>query len=113
MLCCGIVFGQANKDVITSIEETSKGIIISQQFNSLELETIAEEGETFYKLNMGEELLSSEKVGQADLPTYNCLIEIPFCSDIVIEQKILSKETINLKNGFKIYPKQCQRQQKQ
>jgi hypothetical protein len=106
MLCCGIVFGQANKDVVTSIEETSNGIIISQQFNSLELETIVEEGETFYKLNMGEELLSSEKVGQADLPTYNCLIEIPFCSDIVIEQKILSKETINLKNGFKIYPKQ-------
>ncbi|MEE1143572.1 MAG: C25 family cysteine peptidase [Bacteroidales bacterium] len=91
-LFLGITFGQEIK--------------ISQQFKDLELETITFNGQTYYTLNMGEELLSSNKVGQADLPTYNCLIEIPFCSDVVIEQNILSKETINLKNGWKIYPKQ-------
>ncbi|MEE1111700.1 MAG: C25 family cysteine peptidase [Bacteroidales bacterium] len=91
-LFLGITFGQEIK--------------ISQQFKDLELETITFNGQTYYTLNMGEELLSSNKVGQADLPTYNCLIEIPFCSDVIIEQNILSKETINLKNGWKIYPKQ-------
>ena len=91
-LFLGITFGQEIK--------------ISQQFKDLELETITFNGQTYYTLNMGEELLSSNKVGQADLPTYNCLIEIPFCSDVVIEQTIISKETINLKNGWKIYPKQ-------
>lgn len=92
-LFLGITFGQEIK--------------ISQQFNDLNLETTTFNGQTFYTLNMGEELLSSNKVGQADLPTYNCLIEIPFCSDVVIEQNIISKETINLKNGWKIYPKQA------
>ena len=106
-LFLGVSYGQINKEVNISIEETSKGIKISQQFNDLELETMTFNGETFYKINMGEELLSSHKVGQADLPTYNCLIEIPFCSDIVIEQKILSKQTINLRDGFNIYPKQA------
>lgn len=91
-LFLGITFGQEIK--------------ISQQFKDLELETITFNGQTYYTLNMGEELLSSNKVGQADLPTYNCLIEIPFCSDVIIEQNIISKETINLKNGWKIYPKQ-------
>ena len=91
-LFLGITFGQEIK--------------ISQQFKDLELETITFNGQTYYTLNMGEELLSSNKVGQADLPTYNCLIEIPFCSDVVIEQTIISKETISLKNGWKIYPKQ-------
>ncbi len=91
-LFLGVTFGQ--------------GIKISKQFNSLELETITENGQTYYTINMGEELLSSNKVGQADLPTYNCLIEIPFCSDITIEQTILSSQTISLKNGYKIYPKQ-------
>ncbi len=91
-LFLGIAFGQEIK--------------ISQQFKDLELETITFNGQTYYTLNMGEELLSSNKVGQADLPTYNCLIEIPFCSDVVIEQTIISKETISLKNGWKIYPKQ-------
>ena len=92
-LFLGITFGQEIK--------------ISQQFNDLNLETTTFNGQTFYTLNMGEELLGSNKVGQADLPTYNCLIEIPFCSDLVIEQNIISKETINLKNGWKIYPKQA------
>ena len=105
-LFLGVSFGQVKNEVTTSIKENAKGITISQQFNDLELETITHNGETFYKINMGEELLSSHKVGQAELPTYNCLIEIPFCSDVVISQKILSKETINLKNGFKIYPTQ-------
>ncbi|MBO7276599.1 MAG: T9SS type A sorting domain-containing protein [Bacteroidales bacterium] len=106
MLFFGLTNMQAQKQVSTSIEETSKGIKISQQFDFLKLETISENGQSFYKIDMGEELLSSNKVGQADLPTYNCLIEIPFCSDIKIEQNILSKETINLKEGLKIYPKQ-------
>lgn len=105
-LFLGVCFGQVTKEVNTSIKETAKGIKISQQFNSFELETVYENGETFYKINMGEELLGSHKVGQADLPTYNCLIEIPYCSDIVIDQQILSKETINLKNKYKIYPTQ-------
>lgn len=107
MFFFGLSSSQAQKDVVTSIEETSKGIKISQQFNKLELETVVENGETFYKINMGEELLGSHKVGQADLPTFNCLIEVPFCSDIEIEQKILEKETINLRNGFKIIPTQA------
>ena len=63
-LFLGITFGQEIK--------------ISQQFKDLELETITFNGQTYYTLNMGEELLSSNKVGQADLPTYNCLIEIFF-----------------------------------
>ena len=91
-LFLGITFGQEIK--------------FSQQFNDLKLETITSNGQTYYTINMGEELLGGNKVGEADLPTYNCLIEIPFCSDINIQQTIVSKETINLKNGYKIYPKQ-------
>lgn len=91
-LFLGITFGQEIK--------------FSQQFNDLKLETITSNGQTYYTINMGEELLGGNKVGEADLPTYNCLIEIPFCSDINIQQTIVAKETINLKNGYKIYPKQ-------
>lgn len=91
-LFLGITFGQEIK--------------FSQQFNDLKLETITSNGQTYYTIDMGEELLGGNKVGEADLPTYNCLIEIPFCSDIKIKQTIVSKETINLKNGYKIYPKQ-------
>lgn len=91
-LFLGITFGQEIK--------------FSQQFNDLKLETITSNGQTYYTINMGEELLGGNKVGEADLPTYNCLIEIPFCSDINIQQTIVSKETISLKNGYKIYPKQ-------
>lgn len=88
----GITFGQEIK--------------FSQQFNDLKLETITSNGQTYYTIDMGEELLGGNKVGEADLPTYNCLIEVPFCSDINIQQTIVAKETINLKNGYKIYPKQ-------
>ncbi len=91
-LFLGITFGQEIK--------------FSQQFNDLKLETITSNGQIYYTINMGEELLGGNKVGEADLPTYNCLIEIPFCSDINIQQTIVSKETISLKNGYKIYPKQ-------
>lgn len=91
-LFLGITFGQEIK--------------FSQQFNDLKLETITSNGQTYYTINMGEELLGGNKVGEADLPTYNCLIEVPFCSDINIQQTIVSKETISLKNGYKIYPKQ-------
>ena len=89
-LFLGITFGQEIK--------------FSQQFNDLKLETITSNGQIYYTINMGEELLGGNKVGEADLPTYNCLIEIPFCSDINIQQTIVSKETISLKNGYKIYP---------
>lgn len=91
-LFLGITFGQEIK--------------FSQQFNDLKLETITSNGQTYYTINMGEELLGGNKVGEADLPTYNCLIEIPFCSDIKIKETVVAKETINLKNGYKIYPKQ-------
>lgn len=91
-LFLGITFGQEIK--------------FSQQFNDLKLETITSNGQTYYTINMGEELLGGNKVGEADLPTYNCLIEVPFCSDIKIKETVVAKETINLKNGYKIYPKQ-------
>lgn len=91
-LFLGITFGQEIK--------------FSQQFNDLKLETITSNGQTYYTIDMGEELLGGNKVGEADLPTYNCLIEIPFCSDIKIKETVVAKETINLKNGYKIYPKQ-------
>lgn len=91
-LFLGITFGQEIK--------------FSQQFNDLKLETITSNGQTYYTINMGEELLGGNKVGEADLPTYNCLIEVPFCSDIKIKETVVAKETISLKNGYKIYPKQ-------
>lgn len=52
-LFLGITFGQEIK--------------FSQQFNDLKLETITSNGQTYYTINMGEELLGGNKVGEADL----------------------------------------------
>ena len=100
-----ILFGtkeESNTKII--INESLIDLSGNQRFDFLELETITTEAGSFHKLNMGNDFVSSNKIGQADLPVYTYLIEIPFCEDIVIEEKIKNSQTFNLQT--KIYPVQ-------
>jgi hypothetical protein len=97
-----ILFGtkeESNTKII--INESLIDLSVNQRFDFLELETITTEAGSFHKLNMGNDFVSSNKIGQADLPIYTYLIEIPFCEDIMIEEKSIEDELlIDNKNKY-------------
>ena len=100
-----VLFGtkeESNTKII--VNESLIDLSVNQTFDFLELETITTEAGNFHKLNMGNDFVSSNKIGQADLPVYTYLIEIPFCDDIVIEEKTTNSQTFALQT--KIYPVQ-------
>lgn len=100
-----VLFGtkeESNTKII--INESLIDLSVNQSFNFLELETITTETGLFHKLNMGNDFVSSNKIGQADLPVYTYLIEIPFCDDIVIEEKTTNSQTFDLQT--RIFPVQ-------
>ncbi|HIW86735.1 MAG TPA: T9SS type A sorting domain-containing protein [Candidatus Onthomorpha intestinigallinarum] len=90
-----------------NLKESFTDLVFTQQFSHLELSTVVENSETFYRLDMGENMLVTEKRAEAELPVYSCLVEIPLCEDIEIEEKVLSSEILELKDGIKILPRQA------
>ncbi len=96
----------ASENLNCTVNESFENLEISQRFSFLELERIRESNSEFYKLNMGDNFVHSLKLGEADLPTYTFFVEIPFCEDIVIDEKVEGKRVFSLGNDVKVYPKQ-------
>ena len=88
------------------VNESFTDFSVSQNFTYLNAERVILENSTYIKLDMGEGFSCSKKVGEAELPVFTYFVEVPFCQEIVVEEKVLEKESFNLESGCKIVPKQ-------
>jgi hypothetical protein len=89
-----------------SLNESVNDISFTQEFSYLKAEKMTIKGREFYHLDMGKDFVPSYKIGQAELPVYTSLIEVPFCENITIEEKVLEKKVIKLKDNILVAPKQ-------
>ncbi len=90
-----------------TIRQSLTDLEVSQEFSFLELERMRTSIGEFFKINMGEEFVTSSKISLAELPVYTTLVEIPFCEDIVIEEQAYGERIFELEDGVKVYPKQA------
>ncbi|MBQ7985226.1 MAG: hypothetical protein IJ250_06280, partial [Bacteroidales bacterium] len=78
-------------------------------FDTLELKPVSLNGPTFYEIYMGEDFSKSASLGQANLPHYNKLIQIPEGKQIQIKHTVLEKDTVTIKENILIAPLQKSR----
>lgn len=106
--CFGqVLFGEKTSQTShIDIKESVNDINFSQDFNYLSLEEISVKGKTFYHLDMGEDFVQAAKIGQAELPIYTSMVEIPFCDGVEIEEHVLKYDIYKLKDNILIAPKQ-------
>ena len=88
------------------IKESLTDLVVSQTFSFVELHKVTMNAQQFYTIDMGDSFTSVEKVGDAALPVCSYFVEIPFCQDIVVEEKVSQLREFDLEKGVKIAPKQ-------
>ena len=88
------------------IKESLTDLVVSQTFSFVELHKVTMNAQQFYTIDMGDSFTSVEKVGDAALPVCSYFIEIPFCQDIVVEEKVSQLREFDLEKGVKVAPKQ-------
>lgn len=91
-----ILIGDAYKNDNPIIKESFDLVSYSQNFSFLGLETLKTEKGVFYKIDMGEDFVISQKVGSPELPIYSQLIELPYGGDVEIEYSNIITETFSL-----------------
>ena len=78
---------------------------LSHSFDTVEWKTVSLNGQTYYKFSEGGEFIRSSVVGHPDLPYYNYTSEIPDCDSVIIQEKLVVADTVDLKDYY-IVPKQ-------
>ena len=68
-LSAQVLIGQDVKNPNPIIKESSESLFLSQTFSFLSLEKERTEKGVFYKINMGDDFGTSQKVGLPELPT--------------------------------------------
>ncbi|MDO5760454.1 MAG: C25 family cysteine peptidase, partial [Bacteroidota bacterium] len=81
-------------------------ICITKDFGKLDTLRITSPFGTFYSLHFDKQTAFSSCVGQAKLPQFVLMIDLPTCEDFLIEEKIIEKTTFVLDKDIKIEPKQ-------
>lgn len=101
-----IIIGQDVKNPNPIIKESSESLFLSQTFSFLSLEKERTEKGIFYKIDMGDDFGTSQKVGMPELPTYSQLIELPYGANIEIKYSNVVTETYALEKygDYKIIP---------
>ncbi|MGM9819581.1 MAG: C25 family cysteine peptidase [Candidatus Onthomorpha sp.] len=101
-----IVGKSSDENTQPQVKESLTDLVVSQTFSFVELHKQTISGREFFTIDMGESFTTIEKVGDAALPVCSYFVEIPFCQDIVVEEKVLQLREFDLEKGVKIAPKQ-------
>lgn len=89
------------------LENSSTDLKLSQDFSFLQLERVKTSQGEFFRVDMGEEYTTTEKVGLAELPVYSCLVEVPFCEQIRVSERVQGVQEFRLQDNIKVFPKQA------
>lgn len=101
-----IVGKSSDENTQPQVKESLTDLVVSQKFSFVELHKQTISGREFFTIDMGESFTTIEKVGDAALPVCSYFVEIPFCQDIVVEEKVSQLREFDLEKGVKIAPKQ-------
>ncbi len=81
---------------------------VTKKFESFSLKKDTLNGLEFYKIQMQEDMFTSNDVGRAMLPVCNTIVRVPKGAKLTVKEKVLLRDTIDLGNK-KIYPLQRSR----
>ena len=86
---------------------------IEKSFSSFDTSRLMLNGMEFYRLSLSDCERSFSKPSFPDLPEYVTLLSFPYPYNLIVEEKILESDTVDLEDNVKIQPSQVSQSKKE